>query len=75
MGQDMKIEVTRDVLIQGQPYEAGAVVEVSEKIGMQLVNIGKAQPYEKAPAKEDRAVGLTTKSAAGLLKRKKKKAD
>ena len=70
----MQIKGTRDVLIQGVPHEAGAVVEVSEKIGLQLINIGKAQPHGDDDAgKGDRAVGLTTKSAGALLKRGAKK--
>ena len=70
----MQIKCTRDVLIQGVPHEACSVVEVSEKIGLQLINIGKAQPVGDAETvKGDRAVGLTTKSAGALLKRGAKK--
>jgi hypothetical protein len=70
----MIIKCTRDVLIQGTAYEAGSVVEVTEKIALQLINMGKAQPDgDDAAEKKDRAVGLTTKSAAPLLKRGAKK--
>jgi hypothetical protein len=46
---------------------------VSESIGIELVNMGKCAPVEDAPSITDRAIGLTTKSAAALTKRGKKK--
>ena len=39
-------------LIKGAPHEAGSVVEVTEKIGLQLINMGKAQPHDDDAAEE-----------------------
>ena len=71
-GFDMKIICTRNVVIGGEHYEAGDKAEVSNEVGIRLVNMGKAKADEAPAKKEDRAVGLTTKSASGLLKRIKK---
>jgi len=69
----MKITILRATKIDGKTYGAGDAAEVETSIGLQLVNMGKAQPHEEAaPVVEDRSVGLTTKSAKGLIKRKKK---
>lgn len=69
----MKIKCLRNVVIGGDHYDAGDVADVSIEVGTRLINMGKAQPHEEEPkAKKDRSVGLTTKSAAGLLKRAKK---
>ena len=70
----MQILCKRSMVIKGVAHEVGDVVEVDNHIGLELVNIGKAEPYEAPVApKEDRAIGLTTKSAASLLKRGMKK--
>lgn len=70
----MKIQVIRGVAIGGKGYEPGEIVEVADEVGIRLVNMGKVRAHEAAEApKEDRAVGLTTKSAGALLKRGAKK--
>lgn len=68
----MKIKITRTCMVQGQPAEAGSVLDLPDSIGLDLVNIGKAQPYEEASL-TDRAMGLTKKSASSLVKRSAKK--
>jgi len=70
----MKIQVIRGVVIGGTGYEPGEVVDVADEVGIRLVNMGKVRAYEVATEPtEDRAVGLTTKSAGALLKRGAKK--
>ena len=69
----MKITVTRAVAIGGVHHEPGETVDVADEVGIRLTNMGKAQPAEGAPQVEDRAVGLTTKSAGPLVKRGAKK--
>jgi arginase family enzyme len=70
----MKIQVIRGVVIGGTGYEPGEVIDVADEVGIRLVNMGKVRAYEAATeATEDRAVGLTTKSAGALLKRGAKK--
>lgn len=68
----MKIILTRDVNIGTDHYESGDKADVSNEVGIRLINMGKAKPDEAPKQTEDRAVGLTTKSASGLLKRIKK---
>jgi hypothetical protein len=46
----MKIQLTRNTVVAGVAYEAGAKVEASDRDARYLVVIGKAVPYEgKAP--------------------------
>ena len=68
----MNIICTRNVVIGGTHYEEGDKADVSNEVGIRLINMGKAKPDETPKQTEDRAVGLTTKSASGLLKRIKK---
>lgn len=68
----MKIKCTRAVIIKGQPYEAGDILTVEQHEGLDLINMGKAQPYDEQSL-ANRAVGLTKKSAGSLVKRKAKK--
>jgi len=68
----MKLKITRTCMVQGKTAEAGTIVELPENIGLDLVNIGKAQPHDETTL-TDRAVGLTKKSASSLVKRSAKK--
>ena len=68
----MKLKITRTCMVQGKTAEAGSIVDLPDNIGLDLVNIGKAQPHDEASI-TDRAVGLTKKSAASLVKRSGKK--
>jgi hypothetical protein len=54
----MKLKITRDTFVAGQPAKAGQTVEVSETDGRNLIAGGKAVPVDKAPQKapSDRAV-------------------
>lgn len=51
----MKIVVTRNVMIGGQPYAPGEALEVAEQVGKYLKAIGKAEivdaQVKKAEAK------------------------
>ena len=69
----MKIRCKRNILIKGKAHEIGDIVEVAENVGFDLVNTGKVEVYEEKQGITDRAIGLTKKSAASLVKRKKKK--
>ena len=69
----MKVKCKRNILIQGKAYEAGDIVEVAENIGLDLVNTGRVEVYEDKQGITDRAIGLTKKSAASLVKRNSKK--
>lgn len=69
----MKIKCKRNILIQGKAYEAGDVVDVAENVGLDLVNTGKVEVVEDKAGITDRAIGLTKKSAASLVKRNTKK--
>jgi len=68
----MKLKITRTCMVQGKTAEAGTIVDLPENIGLDLVNIGKAQPHDETTL-TDRAVGLTKKSASSLVKRSAKK--
>ncbi len=68
----MKIKITRTCMVQGQPAEAGSVLDLPDSIALDLVNINKAQPHDDTTL-TDRAVGLTKKSASSLVKRSGKK--
>lgn len=68
----MKIKCTRAILIKGQAYEAGDTVTLEQHEALDLINMGKAQPVDEKSL-TDRAVGLTTKSAGAITKRKAKK--
>ena len=69
----MKIILSRDVAIDDSHHSAGETVEVSDSDGIGLVNMGKAQPKDKANEKKDRSVGLTTSDAPALVKRGRRK--
>ena len=69
----MKVKCKRNILIQGRAHEAGDIVEVAENIGLDLVNTGRVEVYEDKQGITDRAIGLTKKSAASLVKRNSKK--
>jgi hypothetical protein len=60
-------------MIQGKTYVVGDVVELPNHIGFDLVNTGKVEVYEEKQGITDRAIGLTKKSAASLVKRNTKK--
>ena len=47
----MKIILSRDVAIDGRHHSAGETVDVSDSDGIALVNMGKAQPKNKAKEK------------------------
>ena len=68
----MKVKITRTCMVQGKTAEAGTIVDLPENIGLDLVNIGKAQPHDETTL-TDRAMGLTKKSASSLVKRSAKK--
>lgn len=68
----MKIKCIRPMIIRGQPHEVGDIVTVEVHEGLDLINMGKAQPYDEQSL-ANRAVGLTKKSAGSLVKRKTKK--
>jgi len=69
----MKIRCKRNMLIGGAAYEVGDELTVEEHIGFDLVNTGKVEVVEDGKSITDRAVGLTKKSAASLVKRNTKK--
>jgi len=69
----MKIKCKRNILIQGKAHEIGDIVELPENIGFDLVNTGKVEVVEDKVGITDRAIGLTKKSAASLVKRNTKK--
>ena len=48
----MKIILSRDVAIDGRHHSAGETVDVSDSDGIALVNMGKAQPKDKAKEKK-----------------------
>lgn len=69
----MNIKCKRAMLVNGKHQEAGDIVEVPVNIGLDLVNMGKGEVVEESPTITDRAIGLTKKSAASLVKRNTKK--
>ena len=60
-------------MIKGVAHVVGDIVEVTDNIGLDLVNTGRVEVYEDKIGITDRAVGLTKKSAASLVKRNTKK--
>ena len=69
----MKIKCKRNIVIKGVAHVVGDIVEVTDNIGLDLVNTGRVEVYEEKIGITDRAVGLTKKSAASLIKRNTKK--
>jgi len=69
----MKIKCKRNIVIKGVAHCVGDIVEVTDNIGLDLVNTGRVEVYEDKIGITDRAVGLTKKSAASLVKRNTKK--
>lgn len=69
----MKIKCKRNIVIKGVAHTVGDIVEVSESVGLDLVNTGRVEVVEEKIGITDRAVGLTKKSAASLVKRNTKK--
>lgn len=69
----MKIKCKRNIVIKGVAHVVGDILDVPENIGLDLVNTGRVEVYEEKQGLTDRAIGLTTKSAAALTKRAKKK--
>jgi len=69
----MKIKCKRNIVIKGVAHVVGDIVEVTDNIGLDLVNTGRVEVYEDKIGITDRAVGLTKKSAASLIKRNTKK--
>lgn len=68
----MKIEIKRTCRVLGKIANEGDVLDVSDAIGFDLINMSKATPYEKGEKKTNRAVGLNKKSAGALIGRGKK---
>jgi len=60
-------------VIKGVAHTVGDIVEVEDNIGLDLVNTGRVEVCEDKVGITDRAVGLTKKSAASLVKRNTKK--
>ena len=69
----MNIKCKRNIVIKGVAHVVGDIVEVTDNIGLDLVNIGRVEVYEDKIGITDRAVGLTKKSASSLVKRNTKK--
>ena len=70
----MKIELTRGTVINGQPQDAGTIVEVSESLASMLMACGKGIPaVDKPKSTADRSVGLKESSAPKTQTRKAKK--
>jgi adenosyl cobinamide kinase/adenosyl cobinamide phosphate guanylyltransferase len=69
----MKIKCKRNIVIKGVAHVVGDIVEVTDNIGLDLVNTGRVDVYEDKIGITDRAVGLTKKSASSLVKRNTKK--
>ena len=68
----VKIEIARNILVDGNHCEPGDVVEVTEGIALELIANRRAVPYEEKQ-KTNRAVGLDTSTAEPIVKRTRKK--
>tara|TARA_R110002126_G_scaffold221222_2_gene366456 strand:+ start:1353 stop:1562 length:210 start_codon:yes stop_codon:yes gene_type:complete len=69
----MKIKITRDCAINGEHNSTGTVIDLPDDEAIEIINMGKATPSGGQKKTEDRAVGLTTESAAPIKKRVRKK--
>ena len=69
----MKIQITRDCIINGEHTPAGTVVDLPDNEAINVINMGKATPSDGKTKTKDRAIGLTTAPAAPLKKRSRKK--
>jgi hypothetical protein len=69
----MKIKITRDCAINGEHNPTGTVIDLPDDEAIEVINMGKATPSDGKKKTEDRAIGLTTESAAPLKKRGRKK--
>ena len=75
----MKVRVLRPFWLNGEPRAIGAVVDVPDALGLEVVYGGKAERVkdppaepaaEKQPAPQPKKQTLTTKSASALLGKK-----
>ena len=69
----MRIKITRDCAIDGEHTPAGTVVDLPDIEAIDVINIGKATPSDGETKAEDRAIGLSTETAAPLKKRGRRK--
>jgi len=69
----LKIKITRDCVINGEHTPAGTVVDVPDNDAIAVINMGKATPSDGKTKTKDRAIGLTTETAAPIKKRSRKK--
>jgi len=67
----MKVEITRNVMINGEPVEAGSFVELEQNIATFLVGSGKAKVFtdlepvvETAPSCPPKAPSRASKPSA-----------
>lgn len=51
-GQTMKVKVTRKFYLAGELQEAGAVIDVADALGHELIGMNKAEKAKEKPAKE-----------------------
>ena len=69
----MKIKLTRNTVVAGSVYPAGATVETSDKIGNYLIHIGKAEAV--GGSKAEKAVAKAAENAADPKTSKGQKAE
>jgi hypothetical protein len=69
----LQIRITRDCAINGEHTPAGTVIDLPDNDAVDVINMGKATASDGKKKTEDRAIGLTTESAAPLKKRGRKK--
>lgn len=69
----MKIELIRGTVIEGQGYDAGAIVDVDDALASMLMATGKGIPQAEKAAKSDRSVGLGTSDTPKAKTRSKAK--
>lgn len=51
-GKSMKVKVTRNFYLAGELQAAGAVIDVADALGHELIGMNKAEKTEDKPAKE-----------------------
>jgi hypothetical protein len=69
----MKIEITRNVNIAGQPFEAGDPVEVDQSDANLLISLGKAIPFKAKKTEEEPATEEEPQAEVKTAKGKVKK--
>jgi len=69
----MKVKITRNTVAAKKAVFIGEVHDLSEYEARYLVQSGKAEEYKPKPKAKKKPASLTTKTAAAIVKKARKK--